>query len=208
MEEKILLAKYGSDKTPLKLGNLELECYVLEDGTRVFSGREIQKALGSKSTSGQWLSTYINKGPLASRFSQDISKITERINNPIKFRRNNAGGSQVATNGYDVTLLVDICSVILDADREKIEVDPQIVMNADIIIRSVAKVGIIALVDEATGYQYDREKYELQQILNKYISEELLPWTKSFPDVFYKELFRLNGWDLTVNGIHKRPSII
>ena len=54
MEEKILLAKYGSDKTPLKLGNLELECYVLEDGTRVFSGREIQKARGSKSTSGQW----------------------------------------------------------------------------------------------------------------------------------------------------------
>ena len=208
MEEKILLAKYGSDKTPLKLGNLELECYVLEDGTRVFSGREIQKALGSKSTSGQWLSTYINKGPLASRFSQDISKITERINNPIKFRRNNAGGSQVDTNGYDVTLLVDICSVILDADRENIEVDPQIVMNADIIIRSVAKVGIIALVDEATGYQYDREKYELQQILNKYISEELLPWTKRFPDVFYKELFRLNGWDFTVNGIHKRPGII
>lgn len=208
MEDKILLAQYGSDKTPLKLGNLELDCYVLEDGTRVFSGRGIQKALGSKSTSGQWLSTYINKGPLANRFSKDLSKITERINNPIKFRRNNAGGSQVATNGYDVTLLVDICSAILDADRENIEVDHQIVMNADIIIRSVAKVGIIALVDEATGYQYDRERYELQQILKKYISEELLPWTKRFPDVFYKELFRLNGWDFTVKGIHNRPGII
>ena len=208
MEDKILLAQYGSDKTPLKLGSLELDCYVLEDGTRVFSGRGIQKALGSKSTSGQWLSTYINKGPLANRFSKDLSKITERINNPIKFRRNNAGGSQVATNGYDVTLLVDICSAILDADRENIEVDHQIVMNADIIIRSVAKVGIIALVDEATGYQYDRERYELQQILKKYISEELLPWTKRFPDVFYKELFRLNGWDFTVKGIHNRPGII
>ena len=208
MEDKILLAQYGSDKTPLKLGNLELDCYVLEDGTRVFSGRGIQKALGSKSTSGQWLSTYINKGPLANRFSKALSKITERISNPIKFRRNNAGGSQVATNGYDVTLLVDICSAILDADRENIEVDHQIVMNADIIIRSVAKVGIIALVDEATGYQYDRERYELQQILKKYISEELLPWTKRFPDVFYKELFRLNGWDFTVKGIHNRPGII
>lgn len=208
MEDNILLAQYGSDKTPLKLGNLELDCYVLEDGTRVFSGRGIQKALGSKSTSGQWLSTYINKGPLANRFSEDLSKITDRINNPIKFRRNNAGGSQVATNGYDVTLLVDICSVILEADRENIEVDHQIVMNADIIIRSVAKVGIIALVDEATGYQYDRERYELQQILKKYISEELLPWTKRFPDVFYKELFRLNGWDFTVKGIHNRPGII
>ena len=46
MEEKILKSKYGSDKTPLHLGELEIPCYVLEDGTRVFSGRGIQKALG------------------------------------------------------------------------------------------------------------------------------------------------------------------
>lgn len=42
-KEKILVAKFGSDKTPLHLGNLEIPCYVLEDGTRVFSGRGIQK---------------------------------------------------------------------------------------------------------------------------------------------------------------------
>ncbi len=29
-----------------------------------------------------------------------------------------------------------------------------------------------------------------------------------FPDIFYKELFRLNGWDFNVNGIKKRPGVI
>lgn len=50
------------------------------------------------------------------------------------------------------------------------------VYNADMIIRSVAKVGIIALVDEVTGYQHDREQHELQKLLKAYISRELLPW--------------------------------
>ena len=64
------------------------------------------------------------------------------------------------------------------------------------------------LVDEVTGYQYDREKAELQKILSQYISHELLAWQKKFPDIFYQELFRLNGWNFTVSGIKKRPSVI
>lgn len=36
----------------------------------------------------------------------------------------------------------------------------------------------------------------------------MLPWQKRFPDEFYKEIFRLNGWDYTVNGIKKRPGVI
>jgi hypothetical protein len=76
------------------------------------------------------------------------------------------------------------------------------------LVRAFAKVGIVALVDEATGYQYDREKDALQKILEQYISPELLPWEKRFPDEFYREIFKLKGWDFTVNGINKRPSII
>lgn len=72
----------------------------------------------------------------------------------------------------------------------------------------IPRVGITALVDEATGYQYDREKDELQKILKAYISDELLPWQKRFPDTYYKELFRLNGWDFTIRDIQKRPGVI
>ena len=83
-----------------------------------------------------------------------------------------------------------------------------IAKQCEILIRSFAKVGIIALVDEATGYQYQREKDELQIILETFISKELLKWQKTFPDLFYFEIFRLNGWDYTVKGIKKRPGVI
>lgn len=207
-ENKILVAKYGSDKTPLRLGNLEIPCYVLDNGMRVFSGRGIQKAIGYDSKSGQWMNSFCKMDGVSSYLCAGDNSISERLSKPIKFKRNNAGGSQSAANGYEVTLLVDICSAIIDANRAGVFDNDVIVRNADIIIRSVAKVGIIALVDEATGYQYERENDELQKILKAYISEELLPWQKRFPDIFYKELFRLNGWDYTVNGIKKRPGII
>lgn len=208
MDDKILKAKYGSDKTPLHLGELEIPCYVLEDGTRVFSGRGIQKAIGYDNKSGQWMSSFCKMEGISSYLCAGDNSISERLSNSVKFKRNDAGGSQSTTNGYEVTLLVDICSAIIDANRAGVFNDETIVRNADIIIRSVAKVGIIALVDEATGYQYERENDELQKILKAYISEELLPWQKRFPDIFYKELFRLNGWDFTVKGIKKRPGII
>ncbi len=207
-ENKILLAKYGSDKTPLRLGNLEIPCYVLDNGMRVFSGRGIQKAIGYDSKSGQWMNSFCKMEGVSSYLCAGDNSISERLSKPIKFKRNNAGGSQSTANGYEVTLLVDICSAIIDANRAGVFDNDVIVRNADIIIRSVAKVGIIALVDEATGYQHERENDELQKILKAYISEELLPWQKRFPDIFYKELFRLNGWDYTVNGIKKRPGII
>lgn len=207
-ENKILLAKYGSDKTPLRLGNLEIPCYVLDNGMRVFSGRGIQKAIGYDSKSGQWMSSFCKMEGVSSYLCAGDNSISERLSKPVKFKRNNAGGSQSTANGYEETLLVDICSAIIDANRAGVFDNDAIVRNADIIIRSVAKVGIIALVDEATGYQYERENDELQKILKAYISEELLPWQKRFPDIFYKELFRLNGWDYTVNGIKKRPGII
>lgn len=203
-----MVAKYGSDKTPLRLGNLEIPCYVLDNGMRVFSGRGIQKAIGYDSKSGQWMNSFCKMDGVSSYLCAGDNSISERLSKPIKFKRNNAGGSQSTANGYEVTLLVDICSAIIDANRAGVFDNDVIVRNADIIIRSVAKVGIIALVDEATGYQYERENDELQKILKAYISEELLPWQKRFPDIFYKELFRLNGWDYTVNGIKKRPGII
>ncbi len=74
--------------------------------------------------------------------------------------------------------------------------------------KALAKVGIIALVDEATGHQYDRERYELQKIFRMYIGKELLHWQKEFPDAYHKELFRLNGWDFTVKGIKRERGAI
>jgi hypothetical protein len=72
------------------------------------------------------------------------------------------------------------------------------------LIRGFARVGIISLVDEATGYQRDRAKDALARILEAFIAKELQPWIKTFPDDFYEELFRLRGLDFPRDTV-RRP---
>lgn len=97
----------------------------------------------------------------------------------------------------------------LDANDAGVLVKSQskIVLQANIIIRTLARVGIAALIDEATGYQYDRDHFALQTILNAYISEEFLKWQKRFPSNYYKEIFRLYNWKYDPHSLQK-PSWI
>ncbi len=69
------------------------------------------------------------------------------------------------------------------------------IFAADLLIRALAKVGIIALVDEATGYQEVRGKQALQAILDAFLRKELAAWAKRFPDEFYQQIFRLRDWE-------------
>lgn len=193
-------------KGELHLGDFSIPCYVLEDGRRVLSGRGMQEALkmvdDNKTASGQRILRYLNQKSLNPFIFKD--KEPGHFEPLICYD----GGTQI--NGYEAVVLIDICDGILEA-RKHIELSPRqaiIAEQCEILVRSFAKVGLIALIDEATGYQHEREQDELQKILKAYIAEELLPWQKRFPDVFYQELFRLNGWDYTVRGIKRRPGII
>lgn len=192
----------------LDLAGISIPCYVLDDGTRVLSGRKMQEALkivdsdDGKQTAGTRLNRYLEQ--------KTLEPFIYKGREPDHFKPIVCYRGTQKVNGYEATMLADLCDAFLEA-RKHIQLSPRqaiIAEQCEILIRAFAKVGITALVDEATGYQYEREKDELQHILKKYISEELLPWQKRFPDIFYKELFRLNGWDYTVRGIKKRPGVI
>jgi len=193
----------------LDFGGMQLPCYVLEDGTRVLSGRGMQETLkmvdeaeDGKQNPGTRLQRYLSQKTLNKFIFR--GKEADHYKPIICYK----GASKI--NGYVATILIDICDGMLEA-RKTINLSPRqeiIAEQCETLVRSFAKVGLIALIDEATGYQHERENDELQKILKAYISEELLKWQKRFPDVFYKELFRLNGWDYTVKGIKSRPSVI
>lgn len=205
LNSKMRTAKYGSDKTPLLLGSLSLPCYVLDDGTRVFSGRGIQKALGGgKNQSGTWLSSFANSTVMSPYID---SGLLDRLNNPIPFIRAGAGGSQSMTYGYEATILIDLCNAILSAGELGI-VDESLIAHSNIIIRSVAKVGIIALIDEVTGYDKAKEKAkdELQQFLNQFMSSEAAKWVKVFDDVFFEDLYKMHHWTWTKTN--QRPGVV
>jgi hypothetical protein len=204
-EIKILRAEYGSDKTPLKIGSTEIPCYVLTDGTRVLSGRGVQKALGAnKNVSGTWLRKFINESPVTPFLPPGL---LERLNSPLEFVRNNASGSQSKTYGYEATILIDICDAILEANKSR-ALDVKIVNSAEMIVRSVAKVGIIALVDEATGYQEKREKDELQRFLTKFIKEERGVYIKTYPDEFFQAIFKMRNLTWKEANKGKKPQYI
>ena len=208
MKEKVLKATYGSDETPLKIGEIEIPCYVLENGQRVLSQSGMFKALGisrgSTKDGRDRLTAFVSSNALKSFISRNLISVIEA---PVKFIPKHGG---TAAWGYDAETLQTIVRVVskayLTGNLQKQQ--EAIGARAEKLDDAFSKVGIIALIDEATGYQYEREKDELQKILKAYIAEELLPWQRKFPDVFYKELFRLNGWDFTVKGIKKRPGVI
>src|SRR5207237_4989343 len=108
---------------------------------------------------------------------------------PIEFR--STDGRRML--GYEATLLADMCDAVLEARRHGALTKKQqhVAMQCEILMRGFARVGIIALVDEATGYQDSRAKDELIKILDAYISEELRPWTRMFPEEFFKQTYRL-----------------
>ena len=201
----ILKAEYGSDKTPLKIGDTEIPCYVLSDGTRVLSGRGVQKALGANpNASGTWLKKFINDSPITKFLTPGI---LERLNSPIEFSRNTAAGSQSKTYGYEATILIDICDAVIQANKSRL-IDKKIVDAAESIIRSVAKVGIIALVDEATGYQEIREKDALKKFLAKFLQTEQEKWVKTFPDDFFEMIFKMKGWTWSLANKGKKPQVV
>jgi len=190
------------------LGDTIIPCYVLEDGTRVLSGRGMQEALKmvdseeNKQTAGTRLQRYLDQKTLEAFIYKD--KELDHYK-PLECYRGNQ-----KVNGYEATRLADICEAFLEArnainlsTRQKIIAD-----RCEILIRGFARVGIIALIDEATGYQYDRERFELQKVLAAYVSEEVLKWQKTFDLDFYKEIYRLWGVPFTPPHIRKRPQFI
>jgi len=75
------------------------------------------------------------------------------------------------------------------------------------LVRGLSRVGIVALIDAATGFEVVRDRDALQAILDKYLAKELAAWAKRFPDPFYQEIFRLKGWEWRGMSIN-RPGVV
>lgn len=206
--ENIKLLK-ATHEGKLKIGEVELNVAVLEDGTRVITQSAVFKAFGRTKRGRSKDDIRVLNRPAfidAKNLQPFIDEDLNRVLNLLEYKSKTG----TKTEGYDASILPKLCRVYLDAREEGKLVSQQLPLAraSEVLLMSLANVGITALVDEATGYQYDREKDALQVILKAYINDELLKWQKMFPDTFYFEIFRLNKWDYNVNGIKNRPGVI
>jgi len=195
---KIPRATHETDD--LNLGGIIIPAAVLEDGTRVLSERGVTKALGGKRGGSHWIRlkeggakmpVYLSANNLKPFISNSLEVA---LSNPILYKSKTGG----LAYGLPATLLADVCEVFLKA-RDDGKLHPKqkpLADMADILIRSLAKVGIIALIDEATGFQYDRPRRDLEEQLKQFLSENLRRWVRTFPADYFKHLCRLRGVEL------------
>lgn len=188
----------------LEIGNVKIPCAVLENGKRVVSQTGLFDAFkrprkGEVRQEG--LPSIIGAKNLMAFVSEEVREKSQ----PIPYYHSNG---KVAY-GYDAELIPLVCELYLKAfdEQQTLASQEKVVTQANIIVRALAKVGIAALIDEATGYQYEREKDELQKLLAKYIREDYLRWQTRFPRKFYQEVFRLHGWEYNPSSV-SRPGCL
>ena len=179
----------------LTIGDMSFPCSVLSDDTRILTQSDFMSGMGMYYSG--WVAkhgpaemphflSFKSLKPFVEQHLGDLQSITMRY-------RTEKGALAI---GVKADTIPKICDVWIDAkehgtlgSRQK-----QVAAKALLLVRSLAHVGIIALVDEATGYQEIRAKRALATILEKFITTELQPWTKTFPYEFYQLIYKLRGW--------------
>lgn len=194
----------------MQIGKVTISCAVLENGKRVLTQSDFMRALG-RARQAKGRGSYdadVNMPAFltAKNLKPFISKDLEVASSQIQFRTIRG----VKAFGYFAEILPKVCDVFLDAENAGALTHNQkhIAVQAQILMRGLAHVGIVALVDEATGYQEVRDRKALQAILDKFLTDEWSKWSKTFPDDFYKHLFRLKGIKYPPLDRRNKPSYV
>jgi len=193
----------------LEIGNVKIPCAVLEDGTRVLTQWGFFRAIGRSGRPAAGRGSDVEKvAPFLAldNLKPYVSKELADSTKPIVFHAPRGAKAY----GYKAELLPRVCDVYLKArdDGALLKSQFKFAIACDILIRGLAHIGIVALVDEATGYQELRDRLALQRILDKYLTDEWAKWTKTFPDDFYRHLFRLKGLPYPPPPSGKKPSYV
>lgn len=175
---------------------LSVQCYVMDNQERVLSLRGSSRAMGLsgagstalvRNLSAKWIAPFLSEEVRDWLYKASRNELPDYISDKgTKF------------TPIEASTFVDICKAYVDAMHEGALNTPkqiEVAKRMYAIMTAFAKIGLVAIIDEVTGYQADRDRDELQKILSRYISAELMPWTKRFPDEFYKQMFRLKGWE-------------
>jgi hypothetical protein len=170
----------------LQIGDIWIDCYVLKDGRRLFHKRGLAKALGLKSEGGNAFMKSMGRKSLGSVIT---GSLREKLDNPVIFKPLSGDPA----HGYEGIFVIELCDAIWEAGRAgKLHPNQEFLSKqSEIIVRSSAKVGIIALIDEATGYIKDKQKEEYRELFKEFIRSECREWEKEFPDQFFEMLYRM-----------------
>ncbi|AMN39704.1 P63C domain-containing protein [Rhodoplanes sp. Z2-YC6860] len=178
----------ASHQGSLTIGDIPLDVYVLDDGRRLFHKKVMGRALGLKSEGGNAFMKTLSSKSISSAISEEL---WAKIRKPVIFK---AFNGELA-HGYESSVLIDVCEAIIEARNANSLTTAQafLAIQAEIIFRAAAKLGIVALIDEATGYSDNKRKDEYRELFQAFIRSEFRQWESEFPDKFFDMIYKLYG---------------
>lgn len=185
--EELAQLPFAKWRGKIDLGGNDIDCYVLSDGTRVLSSGSTTKAIANVERGS--LQDYIGQKALNPYINHE--KVLQET---IKF---SIPGTQWAAIGITTEQFELVCRGYVQALYEKAKLtdrQKEIAVRCAVLTAGLTRTGLDALVDEATGYQYERAADALQIKLKAFIADELRAWEKTFPDELWEEFGRLTGW--------------
>lgn len=193
---------YATHKGVIRVGDYELACAVLNNGKRVFIQREIVGVLTGNKKGG--LDRYLQASNLQ-KYVPDKFKEKGSVQNVLKFRLD-----KKEAHAFEATDVIDICMMYVNAnnDNRLLASQKHLAAQSLVIVTAFAKTGVIAVIDEATGYnkEKNRAKDELQKFLQGFMLEEAAALVKRFEDSFFEMIYKMRGW--TWNYTHKHPGVV
>ncbi len=181
----------------LQIAGHEIHCDVLKDGRRVLRQKTLLSAMGRGKIGGKQ-----RRGLVATNLPVFVQadNLTPYLEAPFLeraqlIRYKGIDGQKLI--GYEASILPAACKIYVRAEDDGIlhENQKKVATVCRSMIYGLATVGIIALVDECTGYEFAKQRNELQILLEKFILKDLMPWTKKFPDEFFEQVYRIHGWN-------------
>jgi hypothetical protein len=181
---------------PGQLADSGIECYVLDDKRRIISRTGATTFLTDRKGGGN-LESYTSVQAVADYMPPNLTGEMVEFALP--------GVVNKTVKGMEAETFVEICRAYVAAwQANALESDAQkaIAARAAMFLGACAKVGLIALIDEATGYQYERPVDALQFKLKLFLVDEMRKWEKTFPDDLWVQFGRLTNWK---GSLHQRP---
>lgn len=171
----------------LPIGDTKVDVYVLKDGRRLVAKRAMAAALGLKSDGGNAFMKTLGGKTIGSRIPPDLR---EKIEKHLVFKPLIGDPA----HGYEATVLIELCDFLMQIRDHLLETQTFLSDQAETIIRSAAKLGIIALIDEATGFIKDKRQAEYRELWQSFIREEASKWEEAeFPEDLFNIIYKLYG---------------
>jgi len=196
------------------IGSTEINAAVLPDGSRVISQAAFLRAIGRSRSpkAGTGVFSTVDSKPFflqARALDPFIDNELLESTKPVFFKTDK--GKKAV--GYKAEALPAVAETDLrlrdhyySLNRSVPKSVAHIVRACDLVTRALAQVGIVALIDEATGYRQQLEHRELQKILDKWMTGYARKWAKTFPDEFWEKLLRVKGQESYIG--HPKPQFV